>query len=690
MTISSDVVAGFFIQSLNQACELSSLVQTLYDIKPFELNSVLERVAQKEPEQSKSSKQGGSQNKNRGVNRGQGKNRTNSNPKRNEESLKRLDLLENQLAKLELNAKNSNVNVITEAHKERPEDFQHSDSDTYVTTDEVLTLGSGIPDQFYVDSGAGRSVVNNLSVLTNITKVKKQVNTYADPVRITHQGTLIFRGVHLSPVYYAPEGKVFLHAKLKRLPHYRNLPTTYSPFIKIHIDTLRFSPPSQQGNRYVLVIVDDYSQFNRIYLMSEKGKEEVYISSYLDELKNKLSIMPGYIHTDQGGEFDSKSFQNLLISKGISLERAPPYSQQTNGVAERFNQSLLTKIRCLLAQSNIPIGLWEEAAEHASMLLSYLPHKFLSMKSPIDLLVSRSSTIQPIPDLNQLLPFGTKVMVKKKSPISEVHVVGKVMKALQYEPYSDALRVLDTISGTIRITQDFSQLKSDTTVILRKDPSVLPAQVEPPQPCMTVDHEPVSQKEISSEGAQSRYTYVPYYDTAPLDVSSGISTQNIIKGERRQGRPPDCFMLDNVVTYKKAMSNPNKEEAWRSAMKLEYDSLMNHNIGELVLYPSHGAKVFGGMWRLTQKRNEFGHVYQKKAWWVVLGNHQEHLLHCFDTRALVGRKETFKVLLILVFNQGYIPYQFDIKTAFLHDKMDTNVYVKQVKGFEVPGKEGWV
>ncbi|MBW0543077.1 hypothetical protein O181_082792 [Austropuccinia psidii MF-1] len=117
---------------------------------------------------------------------------------------------------------------------------------------------------------------------------------------------------------------------------------------------------------------------------------------------------------------------------------------------------------------------------------------------------------------------------------------------------------------------------------------------------------------------------------------------------------------------------------------------MSHNTSELVLYPSNGAKVIVGMWRLTQKRNEFVHVYWNKAWWVVLGNHQEHLLHYFDTWALVGRNETFKVLLILVVNQGYITYQFDIKTAFLHGEMDANVYVKQVKGFKVPGKEGWV
>ncbi|MBW0566131.1 hypothetical protein O181_105846 [Austropuccinia psidii MF-1] len=44
----------------------------------------------------------------------------------------------------------------------------------------------------------------------------------------------------------------------------------------------------------------------------------------------------------------------------------------------------------------------------------------------------------------------------------------------------------------------------------------------------------------------------------------------------------------------------------------------------------------------------------------------------------------------LVANSSYIPRQFDIETAFLHGDMDTTVYVKQVKGYEVAGKENWV
>ncbi|MBW0478162.1 hypothetical protein O181_017877 [Austropuccinia psidii MF-1] len=66
------------------------------------------------------------------------------------------------------------------------------------------------------------------------------------------------------------------------------------------------------------------------------------------------------------------------------------------------------------------------------------------------------------------------------------------------------------------------------------------------------------------------------------------------------------------------------------------------------------------------------------------------MLHYYETWASVGRNETFKVMLSLVVNFNYIPYQFNIEAAFLHGEMDALVHVKQAKGYEEKGKENWV
>ncbi|MBW0517789.1 hypothetical protein O181_057504 [Austropuccinia psidii MF-1] len=171
--------------------------------------------------------------------------------------------------------------------------------------------------------------------------------------------------------------QVCQQSKITNRPHSQELPCVDVSFFKIHMDTLQINPPTRKGYKYVLVLVDDLSRFNRIYLLSEKGQDEEQIKAYLMEINNKLDIIPSYLHTARGGEFSSQPFLDYLTSQGISLERGPPESPQTNGIAENFNQTLLSKIRCLLGQSNIPIAYWAEAASHALLLLYMLPHKIL-------------------------------------------------------------------------------------------------------------------------------------------------------------------------------------------------------------------------------------------------------------------------------------------------------------------------
>ncbi|MBW0547639.1 hypothetical protein O181_087354 [Austropuccinia psidii MF-1] len=80
------------------------------------------------------------------------------------------------------------------------------------------------------------------------------------------------------------------------------------------------------------------------------------------------------------------------------------------------------------------------------------------------------------------------------------------MKALTFEPFSDALRVLDPLTGKVRVTQDYSQLRSEASVILQKDPSSLPLMVHPPQP--RVAALPVLKSQTSSANVSNVFQQV--------------------------------------------------------------------------------------------------------------------------------------------------------------------------------------
>ncbi|MBW0558994.1 hypothetical protein O181_098709 [Austropuccinia psidii MF-1] len=243
--------------------------------------------------------------------------------------------------------------------------------------------------------------------------------------------------------------------------------------------------------------------------------------------------------------------------------------------------------------------------------------------------------------------------------------------AMTNEHYLDAMRFLDIDSGKIVISRDFIVPSTFRSSTAQKQTETLPKEVRssqhqwvelpPPEiPNSTkLDSDSTTittgrsepEPTARTQGSKMKgWDYVPHYDTAPKNISSSIDRQNIMKDSRRMTRRSNQALLTDVVPYSKAMGDTQEKEKWHDAMKTVFNLLMQHNTGHLVPYSTHGYKVIGGMWRLTKKRNEFGEVYCHKARWVVLGNHQIHMLHYFDTWSSVGRNETFKILLSMVVN----------------------------------------
>ncbi|MBW0479544.1 hypothetical protein O181_019259 [Austropuccinia psidii MF-1] len=832
MELSKEMAAAFFLQSLDRDRDLSSLVQTLYDVQPFDVTTITKRVALEQSRrhnvatealftnnrtptnQGNSKKPSGNNTSNSPTAQGEGDNkkRQHHKKKRRERTGNHTESVSKRLEKLEKLLLNNSLTTSANAVTTRPSldqspEKEHCSSDSdayYLSPEKIFATDYQDRQTLYLDTGCGRSVVNNLALLSNVISVKKNIRTFGSPVEITHQGTMNLYGYHIAPVSFAPKGPVNLisvsqlvdhgirphykndnflikqgnsivaaftrdgnlysnrnqpqvnladaiegrdwhvlmghpsdkyleslltklcisepftsskhcevcsKAKIQRKPHKSTLPQTSSPFFKIHSDTLEISPVTRKGYRYVLVLIDDYTRFNRIYPLNSKDQSENMIISYFTEIKNKLNITPAYFHSDRGGEFTSARLKRYFLQSGTSIEQGAPNSPQTNGVAERFNKTLLSKIRCLLCQSNIPITYWDEAARHASRLLNHTPHRFLNFRTPLSMLKEHSMWIEPELDYFKLIPFGHKVHVLKLTNTSKVADKTTTLRALTHEQYSDAMRFLDIESGKIIISRDFIVPSSIGPSKAHKQMETLPNEVGGQQYCSIqlplpkspnssdrntdnltvtsseVDPEPVTRTQRSQVKG---WDYVPHYDTAPQNISSNIDEQNILQNSRQSTRRSNQALLTDVVPYSKAVGDTQEKEKWQNAMNAEFSSLMQHNTGHLVPYPKDGSKVIGGMWRLTKKRNEFGEVYRYKARWVVLGNHQIHMLHYFDTWSSVGRNETFKILLSMVVNFNFIAYQFDVETAFLHGDMDTVVYVKQVKGFEAPGKENWV
>ncbi|MBW0478627.1 hypothetical protein O181_018342 [Austropuccinia psidii MF-1] len=97
-------------------------------------------------------------------------------------------------------------------------------------------------------------------------------------------------------------------AKIQNCPHNRALPSSTTDFHCLHTETLEIAPAAEQGIKYVLVIVDDYSRYNCVYLMKNKIQAQGFMMAFVNEIHNKVNVTPAFLHTDRGGEFDSNSF----------------------------------------------------------------------------------------------------------------------------------------------------------------------------------------------------------------------------------------------------------------------------------------------------------------------------------------------------------------------------------------------
>ena len=60
------------------------------------------------------------------------------------------------------------------------------------------------------------------------------------------------------------------------------------------------------------------------------------------------------LHSDNGGKYTSKEFEDYLKKNGIRHERTVPKTPEQNKVADRINRTLVETVRAMLSDSKLP------------------------------------------------------------------------------------------------------------------------------------------------------------------------------------------------------------------------------------------------------------------------------------------------------------------------------------------------
>ena len=115
------------------------------------------------------------------------------------------------------------------------------------------------------------------------------------------------------------------------------LPIIREPFERIAMDIVGPLPRSRAGNRYILVICDYSTRYPEAIPLRAIDAE--HVAKELMVFFTRVGI-PREILTDQGANFTSGLLAELYRLLKIQPIKTSPYHPQTDGLVERFNQTL--------------------------------------------------------------------------------------------------------------------------------------------------------------------------------------------------------------------------------------------------------------------------------------------------------------------------------------------------------------
>lgn len=127
---------------------------------------------------------------------------------------------------------------------------------------------------------------------------------------------------------------------------------------------------------------------------------------------------------------------------------------------------------------------------------------------------------------------------------------------------------------------------------------------------------------------------------------------------------------------------------WEHAMKEEMDSLLKNQTWSLVELPE-GKKALTNKW-VYKIKEEVDGQQRYKARLVVKGFEQKKGIDYDEIFSPVVKMTSIRAILSLVATENLFLEQLDVKTAFLHGDLEEDIYMHQLEGFEVKGKEGYV
>ncbi|GJX44108.1 integrase, catalytic region, zinc finger, CCHC-type containing protein [Tanacetum coccineum] len=452
---------------------------------------------------------------------------------------------------------------------------------------------------------------------------------------------------------------------------------------------------SVNGEKYILVIVDDYSRFTWFKFLRSKDEAPDFIIKFLKMIQVRLKVPVRHIRTDNGTEFQ-------------------------NGVVKRRNRTLIEVACTMLIYAKAPLFLWAEAVAIACYTQNRSIVRLHHGKIPYELLHDKP------PDLSFFHVFGTLYYPTNDSDnLGKLQLKADIGIIIGYAPTKKAFRIFNRHTRRIieTIYVDFDELTAMASehsslgpALHEMTPAIISSGLVPNPPPLTpfvppsrtpkviaLIAEVVSPVPAVSTGSPSSTTVDqdasspiahmgndPYFGIPILEIpsdqsSSSDSIHTIVHPDHQSYEHNRKWTkdhpLENIIG-ELARPVSTRLQLHEQALFCYYDSFLT-----AIEPKTYKDALTQSCWieAIHEELNEFerleldklGGILKNKARLVAHGYRQEEGIDFEESFAPVSRLEAIRIFLVFAAHMNMVVYQMDVKTGIFQNPK--GIFINQSK-----------
>ena len=230
---------------------------------------------------------------------------------------------------------------------------------------------------------------------------------------------------------------------------------------RIHFDLIgKLKPMTKMRESYILSCIDAYSRYAVCFLLPSKSSADVVprVVEAVDFFSNQTRTTVSRVRFDRGREFINESLRTEMASRGTVIETTAPNAPHQNGLAERFNRTIVEMTRVWLIASELALSNWGYAALMATFVYNRRPHSSLDLRTPHEFIYGTA------PRINGLRKFGQLGYYIPESYQTKLIQKGRKCRLLGYSGSAKNCVVVDTESGRVLTTNKVQWPIEDPTL----------------------------------------------------------------------------------------------------------------------------------------------------------------------------------------------------------------------------------